>query len=663
MDRIRELMRDRRAQRIAAVAGAGLLLVIAGVLAFAVLSRPDETAEVSPTPSPSLSPLVSPEPTASESPAPSPSDPDESAAPTPVPTPTPSPPPMALDRPFAATVLVNNLRVREQPGDGAPIGSLGAGEIVLLYGDHDEIDGIDWYGMTASGGDQALFGWASAGPDGDPYLELHYRLAHMRPATIEGLAGGDAGYLAWGHDPSESTEQPARFVAVSADGARWQSTEAPGAVRTSLTVLAAHGPAGWLLVTANDQGNGPGELWRSADGLAWQENPLRLPDNVVPNALAGNADGYALAAVDYRSEPSQAALFVSDDGARWTELTGDPFPYAFDLHARDDGFVLWGETANERFVVRTANAGDWTSGEDRGLPGIAPRVASVGDSIVAVATAPGFGPTHAWRSSLPLGTWERQPQLEAILADINVGHLVATDDWMLLAGREYRNGAEQWWRSSNGRAWEQVSPSGLGLNDVLGPMAAGAGGLAAVAVERTDAGSNPTVVRSADGLNWTAATEPAAPVIASAVIGACPAAPETMLEWMAIPGSVGAECFGSSPITVTAWSTRGGGCGGLVFGRFEPSWLAHPFAQFALVLTPMEISAGSCGEAAVAPGTEVPEPMRWVSVTGHWDDPAAANCRFIPQRDFPWARTAGVDLLTECRSKFVATSVTPTSAP
>jgi len=152
------------------------------------------------------------------------------------------------------------------------------------------------------------------------------------------------------------------------------------------------------------------------------------------------------------------------------------------------------------------------------------------------------------------------------------------------------------------------------------------------------------------------------PIVDSPVVGSCPGAPQTMLQWMATPGLVGAECFGSSAVTFAAWNTEGGGCGGFAPGRFEPQWLASPFATFALIIAPMETPAYSCGSAVVTPGTDVPAVQQWVAVTGHWDDPAAADCRSIPQPDYRWGDT-GSDLVPTCQARFAATSVTPTSAP
>lgn len=135
-----------------------------------------------------------------------------------------------------------------------------------------------------------------------------------------------------------------------------------------------------------------------------------------------------------------------------------------------------------------------------------------------------------------------------------------------------------------------------------------------------------------------------------------------MLDFMALPGHVGAECFGDAPITFRAWNTVGPGCGGMQAGIFEPGWLASPFAQLSLTIWPDEVEyAGNCGSGAVHPALgALPPAQQWVQVTGHWADPASATCRVRPDPAYPGAY-AGGSLVFECRSKFVATAVVPSS--
>lgn len=121
-----------------------------------------------------------------------------------------------------------------------------------------------------------------------------------------------------------------------------------------------------------------------------------------------------------------------------------------------------------------------------------------------------------------------------------------------------------------------------------------------------------------------------------------------------MPAAIGAECFGSSPITFAA-------CG-FAPGRYGPVWLASPFAMRRLILTEMEVQWGGCGSAVVAPDApDLPATQQWVEVTGHWNDQAAADCHYIPDPSYLGAGEA--HLAFRCRTSFVATTVTPTTAP
>ena len=193
-------------------------------------------------------------------------------------------------------------------------------------------------------------------------------------------------------------------------------------------------------------------------------------------------------------------------------------------------------------------------------------------------------------------------------------------------------------------------------------LAVGTSGLVGFADEITAAGGNPVFWLTADGEGWTRESSPAIPATVHAVVGGCPTVPATMMEWLAIPGSVGAECFGEESITFTAWNTVGGGCGGYAPGIFEPGWLASPFAEFAIILTPFEAEYGGCGSATVHPdaGT-LPDPQQWIQLTGHWDDPASEQCRVLPDPQIRAPR--GASLTFECSVRFVVTGATEVDGP
>ena len=73
-------------------------------------------------------------------------------------------------------------------------------------------------------------------------------------------------------------------------------------------------------------------------------------------------------------------------------------------------------------------------------------------------------------------------------------------------------------------------------------------------------------------------------------------------------------------------------------------------------------SPDGCGSAAATPGLSVPAELQWVSLTGHWADPASPSCRYLPDRRFP-SGEGTADLAFRCRLVFVATSLEPTGAP
>jgi hypothetical protein len=62
-----------------------------------------------------------------------------------------------------------------------------------------------------------------------------------------------------------------------------------------------------------------------------------------------------------------------------------------------------------------------------------------------------------------------------------------------------------------------------------------------------------------------------------------------------------------------------------------------------------------------ASGVVLPEPNRWVEVTGHVDDPAAAACRVVPGA--PDAERAAWDQVLQCRSTLVVESMVEVPAP
>ena len=121
---------------------------------------------------------------------------------------------------------------------------------------------------------------------------------------------------------------------------------------------------------------------------------------------------------------------------------------------------------------------------------------------------------------------------------------------------------------------------------------------------------------------------------------------QSLTEWERL------ACYGNASITIEG--TYGcGGCGGLYPGTFEPPWLASPL-NFAFLSVDASERIGPFGMRFAPEGPEFPEAASILSVTGHFDDPAAVGCVVAPL-DAPDGIDATVAELY-CREQFVVDS-------
>lgn len=644
----------RRGLTAALLTMGAILLVTAVLLAMNVL-QDGSTAVASPTLAPSTT----------ESDA---SSVAASALPSPVPSGE-----IVFGRVFAGVVLVDNLRVRDEPVDGAIVATLQSGDIVQIHGEPRALDGSDWYPILKG---TATVGWASAGPEGQ-YLELHRYLAQEVPAKVEGVAGGPTGYLAWGISAGRDLEHRDRFVAVSHDGAAWELGQVPAEVSAAAEVAVDYGPAGWLLAASNADDTATAGFWRSADGLAWDAVAANIGPSLAIQSIVGSTSGYLADVYDYRNQDWRYAVFASRDGASWREVDIGPVTRFGETAEAGDGFVLWSEDPEQPEGpngIRYSPDGG-TTWVDPSMDGIYPAPAhiaaiAVADRHFVALTIDGStegGAVGTWTATLPLRSdakwpaleWRRQSSTDALLAAAAIGRLVVLDGRVVALGNTYERGEPVAWSTLDGSSWEQVAAGGQGMAAALGPSAVGASGLVGVAYDITVAGNNPRFWHSTDAAAWEGEASPAIAAVDHAGVGGCPERPSTMLDFVAVPGAIGAECFGDAPISFRAWQTLGGGCGGYQPGIFEPGWLAAPFASLALNFAPdkVEYNAWNCGWGTVHPDMgALPPDQQWVQVTGHWADPASATCRVRPDRAYPGIYAAR-SLAFECRTMFVATAV------
>jgi hypothetical protein len=293
-------------------------------------------------------------------------------------------------------------------------------------------------------------------------------------------------------------------------------------------------------------------------------------------------------------------------------------------------------------------------------------VGVAGRTLVALTVDLASAQLQAWTAPVPDGVdsriaWTPRPEVASSLAELSLVQLVAADDQLIAIGHRYSDGGLALLRTADGIGWEELDASAVEAAG-LEAFAASGSTIAAVGHDLTDAGASPRFWTSVAGERWQPESDPALGPTTSAVVGGCPDLPSEMIDWLAIPDAVGAECFGDAPMTFTAWSTVGGGCGGSFPGTFEPTWLAHPFARYPFILTPMPAEQGGCGSAAAAPGVASVEPQRWIEVTGHWSDAAAESCRYLPDPMVPGS-TGPIDLVFRCRATFVVTDAHEVEGP
>ena len=658
MTRIRQAFAEHpTAVTVLVGVGALLLISIAALLLIGLLGTRDGVADATATPIPES---VAPSASASVEPSPS-----NSVDPSPSSTPAPE---VAYAEVFAVEATADT-PLRASAGGEAGTTTLPAGATALVVDLPQDVDGSEWY--VVQHGEE--FGWVSAD---DGTITLHRRLARSMPATTYGIDASTSGFIAWGASPRRSDAPMEGFVATSADGSSWQTVGVPGGEPGELFGrTATGGPNGWLLLGGNAEGTALGGAWRSDDGTAWEPIELTRSDggdigSLVPIELLGHANGYALVARDDSSGTSRHRLLTSADGIAWREQDVPIESTNLQMSPLGDGFLAWSETGDGLLFVRHSPDGDaWVdvAGDPTAGPiGSAPIIVEAAGVLVASTVDVGDGSQRWWTSPLPgtSGTlsWTEQPAVASQLGGAAIVGLAGDGSAALAFGRSFEDGHRQAWRTTDGTTWTEVDASALEERNASARSAVMREGVIVVlGFETTAAGPNPIFLRSSDGTAWEPAAD-ATQIVESAVPGACPAPPTTMLEWSAIPGEVGAECFESSSVTFTAWRTEGGGCGGYTPGAYEPGWLAAPFATGALILLPYEAPTGGCGSVAAAPGVNVPDSNAWVEITGHWADAAASDCRYLPD-PAAMADAIHADLEFHCRTVFVATEVVPASAP
>ena len=144
------------------------------------------------------------------------------------------------------------------------------------------------------------------------------------------------------------------------------------------------------------------------------------------------------------------------------------------------------------------------------------------------------------------------------------------------------------------------------------------------------------------------------------------------VELLATLGADAAPCFGTAALRVTGYVPEPWGLGGTTAYTYAPTWLYGMFAGASLAsarghdAAGIEVfappSLGSCDGTQLAEGCVLhPYMKRWVTVVGHYNDPASSTCTATPI-DAGTPPIPDADSELACLRHFVLDSVAPFAA-
>jgi hypothetical protein len=481
------------------------------------------------------------------------------------------------------------------------------------------------------------------------------------PAGIDRLIATHDGFLAIGSASMASGEVNVLLGAPS-DASRWQSIDDPGFGRI---IDAAAGTSSEIILTNTKQDlSGAYRVWRSTDGQIWTLDTGWTTDaNTAPVLATGGPAGFLILG----SAGPTINVWTSADAKTWTHaVIGPEIEGAVVVNG---GFLAYSHT--DRKIYASVNGTAWqevaspvNSSGDQTIS----RIFTVGSSVVAL-TCPVVEPSSCsvWTSTLqgPAGSlslsWEAAPDPQVMDGySVTVAAGATTRGFMW--GYNLATYGRVAWTSNDGASWSRTPLADTALGAGM-PSLFAAGTSAAVAVGWTEpsaVGVGRELWQSVDGLSWTPANAPMVPPPPEAPSGSCPAAP-TLQQLIDIGSVKAASCYGQTSLTVRAYSSDCGGCGGTGFPRHSPDWIAVAGGASWYVSTTATTPGGPGIRMGVWPLPSAhltpPKEGTQVELTGHFNDAVSPDCRIIPLvagEELPPVSVAAAG----CRQAFVVTSFT-----
>jgi hypothetical protein len=483
------------------------------------------------------------------------------------------------------------------------------------------------------------------------------------PTTIGKLIATHDGFLAIGSAPTTGGGEVNVLLSAPSDASSWQPVDDPGFGRI---IDAAAGTSSEIIVAnASQDLSGKYIVWRSTDGQNWTPDSAWTSDaNAAPVLTAGGPAGFLILG----PTGSSSDVWTSSDGMTWTH--GSIGPAIDGAVVVDGGFLAYSQT--DRKVYASVNGAAWqavsspaSSSGNQTISGIF----SVGSTVVAVTCQPvERASCSVWTGTLQGSAGSLSLQWSAasdgqLMNGYSVSAAAGTATRGFMWGYDLTTYGRVAWSSNDGLHWSRtpLAEAALGAG-MPGAFAAGTSAVVAVGWTHSSAvGVGRELWQSTDGLSWTPANAPMVPPPPQVPAGPCPAAPGTLQQLIDIGSVKAASCYGNASLTVRAYSSDCGGCGGAGFPRHSPDWIANPYAAAWYVSTTVTTPGGPGTRWGVWPlpsaHLTLPTEGTMVEITGHFNDPVSPDCRITPFQVFQELPPVS-DAAAGCRQAFVVTSFT-----
>jgi hypothetical protein len=306
----------------------------------------------------------------------------------------------------------------------------------------------------------------------------------------------------------------------------------------------------------------------------------------------------------------------------------------------------------------------WT-GVDDGPNGVNLGLADFHGRVVGIDLDRTSLDPRVWSGSVAQGriVWQRQEASDKVFTGAVVTQVVSDGRRVYAFGWDWSTEQPLVW-TGNGVEWVREA-----LPETFGgpPVAAAAGphGPVVLGYRHSFRGANPIVWHRTSAGDWLPEPEPLLAFVPNPTADECAPLPTDLLEFIVVDSAAIIACYGDAPITFEAFSVRCDGCAYEEEGNPQPAWLLSPGTN-QLFLSPEDRNDGSWWNTAVlGPDLTFDSAWtdKWIEVTGHFDDPAAATCRRDVSADSVSYWTGLQATVDQCRQNFVVTQVTVLSPP